>query len=187
MTITDTLTRRPAVPTVTAEERAARLLEAGTAWNTRIAADVSNAHLTNKVSGEGEGAVASVIRAGKHSFLVDEPAALAGDDLAASPVEFALGALISCQIVVYRLYANALGIQVDDVDIKAEGDLDAQRLFGIDESVRAGFTEVRLDITLTGPESDERYQQLRDAVDAHCPVLDLFANETPVKVSVSKA
>jgi putative redox protein len=183
MTITDTI----ATPSVTADERAARLLEAGTAWNTRIAADVSNAHLTYRVQGGGEGAVASVIRAGKHSFLVDEPGALAGDDLAASPVEFALGALISCQIVVYRLYANALGIQVDDIDIKAEGDLDARRLFGIDESVRAGFTEVRLDIQLTGPESDERYQQLREAVDAHCPVLDLFANATPVKVSVSKS
>lgn len=190
MTITDTPTSRPIAPpaaiSVTPEQRAARLLEAGTSWNTRIAADASNAHLTYKVSGEGEGAVASVIRAGKHSFLVDEPGALAGDDFAASPVEFALGALISCQIVVYRLYANALGIRVDDIDIQAEGDLDARRLFGIDESVRAGFTEVRLDITLTGPESDERYQQLRDAVDVHCPVLDLFANATPVKVSVSK-
>ncbi|MDP9027024.1 MAG: OsmC family protein [Actinomycetota bacterium] len=191
MTITDTLISRPTAPSVTAslvtpEERAARLLEAGTAWNTRIAADTKNAHLTYKVTGEGEGAVASIIRAGKHSFLVDEPGALAGDDLGASPVEFALGALISCQIVVYRLYANALGIQVDDIDITAEGDLDARRLFGIDETVRAGFTEVRLDIQLTGPESEERYQQLRDAVDAHCPVLDLFANATPVKVSVSK-
>lgn len=190
MTITDTPTSRPIAPSaaisVTPEQRAARLLEAGTSWNTRIAADASNAHLTYKVSGEGEGAVASVIRAGKHSFLVDEPGALAGDDFAASPVEFALGALISCQIVVYRLYANALGIRVDDIDIQAEGDLDARRLFGIDESVRAGFTEVRLDITLTGPESSERYQQLRDVVDAHCPVLDLFANATPVKVSVSK-
>ncbi len=190
MTITDTPTSRPIAPpaaiSVTPEQRAARLLEAGTSWNTRIAADASNAHLTYKVSGEGEGAVASVIRAGKHSFLVDEPGALAGDDFAASPVEFALGALISCQIVVYRLYANALGIRVDDIDIQAEGDLDARRLFGIDESVRAGFTEVRLDVTLTGPESSERYQQLRDVVDAHCPVLDLFANATPVKVSVSK-
>jgi len=183
MTLTDTIS----VPSITADERAARLLEAGTAWNTRIAADHTNAYLTYKVTGQGEGAVASAIRAGKHTFLVDEPGALAGDDLAASPVEFALGALISCQIVVYRLYANALGIQVNDIDITAEGDLDARRLFGIDETVRAGFTEVRLQISITGPESDERYQQLREAVDAHCPVLDLFANPTPVLVSVAKA
>ena len=40
----------------------------------------------------------------------------------------------------------------------------------------AGFNDVRLTITITGPESDERYQQLRDVVDAHCLVLDLFAN-----------
>jgi len=182
MTLTDTISS----PSITADERAARLVEAGTAWNTRIAADHTNAYLSYKVTGHGEGSVAA-IRAGKHTFLVDEPGALAGDDLAASPVEFALGALISCQIVVYRLYANALGIQVDDIDITAEGDLDARRLFGIDETVRAGFTEVRLQITITGPESDERYQQLREAVDAHCPVLDLFANPTPVLVSLSKA
>ena len=181
-----TLIDSPSVPSITAADRASRLTEAGTAWGERIAADSQNARLTYRVSGEGKGSVASEIRAGKHSFLVDEPAALAGDDLAASPVEFALGALISCQIVVYRLYAQALGIQVDEIDIQAEGDLDARRLFGIDETVRAGFTAVRLAITLTGPESDERYQELRAAVDAHCPVLDLFANPTPVSVSVAK-
>jgi hypothetical protein len=45
---------------------------------------------------------------------------------------------------------------------------------------------VRLAITLTGPETEERYQELRAAVDAHCPVLDLFVNPTPVAVTVSK-
>ena len=182
MTLLDTIQ----VPSITADERAQRLTEAGTAWGERIAADVKNGQLTYRVSGSGEGSVASTIVAGKHGFLVDEPAALAGDDLAASPVEFALGALISCQIVVYRLYAQALGIRVDDIDIQAEGDLDARRLFGIDETVRAGFTAVRLSVTLTGPESEERYQQLKAAVDAHCPVLDLFANPTAVSVAVTK-
>lgn len=169
-----------------ADDRAARLTAAGAAWGERIAANTAAAQLTYRVNGTGEGSVASQITAGKHTFLVDEPAALAGDDLAASPVEFALAALVSCQIVVYRLYAQALGIQVDDISIASEGDLDARRLFGIDETVRPGFTAVRLAVTITGPESEERYQQLRDAVDAHCPVLDLFANETPVSVTVSK-
>ena len=41
-------------------------------------------------------------------------------------------------------------------------------------------------MTLTGPESEERYQYLRDVVDAHCPVLDLFQNPTPVSVTVRK-
>lgn len=182
MTILDTIS----APSVSALDRAERLTTAGEAWASRIAGDPATAHLTYRVNGAGTGSVATTITAGKHTFVVDEPDALAGDDVAASPVEFALGALISCQVVVYRLYAQALGIRVDDIDIKAEGDLDARRLFGIDESVRAGFSDVRLAITITGPETDARYQELRDVVDAHCPVLDLFANPTPVSVTVSK-
>ena len=77
-------------------------------------------------------------------------------------------------------------LTIDDITIDAEGDLDARRLFGIDEGVRAGFSDVRLAITITGPESQERYEHLREAVDAHCPVLDLFANATPVTATVRK-
>jgi uncharacterized OsmC-like protein len=183
MTLLDTVS----VPTSTAAERADRLTAAGTAWGERIAASTSAAHLTYTVHGSGKGSVATAIRAGKHEFVIDEPAALAGDDVAASPVEYALAALISCQVVVYRLYAQALGIQVDDINITAEGDLDARRLFGIDATVRAGFGAVRLNISLSGPESAERYDELRQAVDAHCPVLDLFENATPVTTVVSKA
>ena len=187
MTLIDNVAVRTEVPETTAEERADRLTSAGAAWGERIAADTSAAHLTYRVRGTGEGSVASRITAGKHEFVVDEPAALAGDDVAASHVEYALGALISCQIVVYRLYAQALGIRVDDIAITAEGDLDARKLFGIEESVRPGFGAVRLDIRISGPESEERYQELRAAVDEHCPVLDLFANATPVSVAVAKA
>lgn len=181
-----TLLNATEIPSITADERSERLVDAGATWGERIAADPSAAHLTYRVSGSGSGAVASEIVAGKHRFLVDEPGALAGDDVAASPVEYALGALISCQIVVYRLYAQGLGIAIDDIRIDAEGDLDARRLFGIDETVRPGFGAVRLVVTIAGPESEERYQQLRDAVDAHCPVLDLFANPTPVSVTIAK-
>jgi putative redox protein len=183
MTLLDTTTDFPAT---TAGERAERLAQAGSAWARRIADNPSTAQLTYRVSGSGVGSVGTAIVAGKHTFLVDEPDALAGDDVAASPVEFALGALISCQVVVYRLYAQALGIQVDDIDVKAEGDLDARRLFGIDQSVRPGFTDVRLEVTINGPETDARYQELREVVDAHCPVFDLFANPTPVSVTVVK-
>ncbi|MFB9308376.1 putative OsmC-like protein [Agromyces hippuratus] len=157
-------------------ERAERLAAAGAAWADRIERSPDAAHLTYTVTGRGTGAVASAITAGRHRFE------LAGDDVAASPVEYALGALISCQIVVYRLYAGALGIQLDDIEITAEGDLDARKLFGIDESVRAGFNQVRLTVKLHGPESSERYEALRETVDAHCPVLDLFANPVPTTV-----
>ncbi len=91
---------------------------------------------------------------------------------------------------MYRLYANALGIPSDEISVVADGDLDARRLFdigiGIDENVRAGFSAVRLAVTITGPGTAERYQELQSVVDAHCPVFDLFTNPTPVSVTVVK-
>lgn len=183
MTIIDDTT---SAPTVTAQDRAQRLSDAGSAWAERIAADPTSAQLTYRTRGVNEGSVASRITAGKHSFWVDEPAALAGDNVAASPVEIALGALISCQVVVYRLYAHTLGIVVDDITVEAEADLDARKLFGIDDSVRPGFSDVRLTVNITGPETQERYDELRVTVDEHCPVFDIFANATPVTSTVRK-
>jgi len=174
------------IPETTEQEREARLDAAGADWSARIDAERASAHLAYRVDGIGEGAVATRVRAGRHEFVIDEPAALAGDDVAASPVEYALGALIGCQVVVYRLYARVLGIRVDDIRVRAEGDLDAARLLGKDPSVRPGFNRVRLHVELVGPETQERYEELREAVDANCPVLDLIANPTPVEVHVTK-
>ncbi|MBP6685618.1 MAG: OsmC family protein [Leucobacter sp.] len=182
-----TLITAPVVPEITADDRARRLQQAGAAWGKRIDGNRASSQLTYRAEGLGVGGVATRVRAGAHEFYIDEPAALAGDDAAASPVDYALGALIGCQVVVYRLYAQALGIQVDDVRVTAEGDLDAARLLGKDDSVRPGFSAVRLHVELTGPETQERYEALRDAVDINCPVYDLFANPTPVSVTVAKA
>lgn len=168
------------------QDRAERLTEAGGAWANRIEADPANATVTYATRGIGVGSVATEIASGKHTFTVDEPAALAGDDEAPSPVEYALGALIGCQVVVYRLYAQQLGIQVDDIEIEAEGDLDVRGIFGVEPSVRPGFSEVRLTAHVTGPETQETYDELLATVEAHCPVQDLFANATPVKGTVIK-
>ena len=116
-----------------------------------------------------------------HSVKVDEPDALGGQDLGANPVEHALIALASCQAITYRFWAAKLGVELEGLEITAEGDLDVRGFFGFDDAVRPGFTGVRLEITPAGPESAERYQELADAVDAHCPVLDLFTNQTPVE------
>jgi uncharacterized OsmC-like protein len=170
-----------------AADRAQRLAAAGAAWSERIDADRTASQLTYRVRGVGEGAVATRISAGAHEFVVDEPAALAGDDVAPSPVEYALGALISCQVVVYRLYADALGIPFDEISITAEGDLDAARLFGKDDTVRAGFSDIRLEVEVTGSSTHERYQELLSIVEQRCPVLDLFANPTSVSATLAKS
>jgi uncharacterized OsmC-like protein len=152
-----------------------------------IEAEPIKAKAVFSVRGDLVGLTEVDLLARQHTVKVDEPASLGGQDLGANPVEHALIALASCQAITYRFWAAKLGIELDGLEISAEGDLDVRGFFGFDDTVRPGFTEVRLEVVPRGPEPAERYQELADAVDAHCPVLDLFTNQTPVRRRVAVA
>lgn len=147
---------------------------------TAVAAKASNAHVVFAADAEATDGVSSSIDLRSFHVTVDEPAALGGTDTAPNPVEYYLAGLLSCQVVTYRFWAQRLGIQVDSIRLHAEGDLDVRGFFGLDDAVRPGFTEVRVIADVTGPESVERYTELQRVVEAHCPVLDLTVNPTPV-------
>jgi uncharacterized OsmC-like protein len=125
------------------------------------------------------------VRTGSHTFTVDEPPALGGGGIAPNPVEYALASLGSCQAITYRFWAEQLGVSLDTLTVRVEGDLDIRGLFGFDDDVRPGFTAVRVAVSVTGPETAQRYQELAAAVDEHCPVLDLFRNPVPVDRTIT--
>lgn len=156
-----------------------------TATTDAVAQDASNAQALVRTSGNLTGTTRVELRSGRHQVVVDEPAALAGDDAAPGPVDYAVIALASCQAVTYRFWAEKLGYQLDDVQVAVEADLDLRGFFGLDDDVRAGFQAVRVEVTPIGSESAERYQELTEAVNAHCPVLDLFGNATPIEHKVA--
>ncbi|HVW34841.1 MAG TPA: OsmC family protein, partial [Acidimicrobiia bacterium] len=124
---------------------------------------------------------------GTHTFKVDEPEILGGTDLAANPVQLVLASLGACQAITYRVWAAKLGIALDGVEARVEGDLDLRGFFGLDDSVRPGYTRIRVFVTLRGPEAPERYDELVAAVNRHCPVLDIVANPVPVDRTVKFA
>ena len=142
--------------------------------------DPANAQAQFTAQGTLVGVTEVDIRTGEHSFKVDEPAALGGADVAANPVQYALASLGSCQAITYQFWAEQLGIGFDSLSVRVEGDLDIRGFLGFDEGVRPGLSAVRVEVTVTGPESPGRYEELAAAVDRHCPVLDLFANPVPV-------
>ena len=115
----------------------------------------------------------------------DQPPALGGGGLAPNPMEIALAALGSCQAQTYRFWSEKLGIRINDVTVGIEGDLDIRGIFGLQDGVRPGFGQVRVNVHLSGPETAHRYQQLRQAVDQHCPVLDVFTHPVPVTTAIS--
>ena len=153
-----------------------------------VAANPANAQALIRARHELVGTTEVVVRTGSgHEFRVDEPTSLGGGIAAANPVEYALASLGSCQAITYQFWAAHLGVQLDRVEVDVEGDLDVRGFFGIDPTVRPGYSAVRIAVRLSGPESPERYQELQRAVDEHCPVLDLFANRVPVEIHLEVA
>jgi putative redox protein len=145
-----------------------------------IAEGTAKAQVVFSAQGTLVGVTEVDITTGRHTFKADEPPSLGGAGAAANPVQYALASLASCQAITYRIWAARLGVELDSITVRVEGDLDLHGLFGVDGGTRPGLTAIRLEVDVGGPESEERYAELAAAVDAHCPVLDLFQNPVPV-------
>jgi uncharacterized OsmC-like protein len=151
---------------------------------TAIAASPEAASATFRADNDLVGVMEVDVRIGDRILKVDEPASLGGTELGPNPVELTLAALGSCQAITYRVWSEALGIRIDGISVRVDGDLDLRGFFGVDERVRPGFGKVRLAVSLRGPEPTERYEELVRAVDRHCPVLDIFENKVPVETRI---
>ena len=152
-----------------------------------IAADESVAAASFDAHATLVGVTEVDVTTGHHTFKVDEPEALGGTDLAANPVQLVLASLGACQAITYQVWAAKLGITIDTFEARVEGDIDLRGFFGLDDTIRPGFTRIRLFVTLGGPEPQERYHELVDAVNLHCPVLDIVANPVPIEREVKIA
>jgi uncharacterized OsmC-like protein len=114
------------------------------------------------------------------TVTLDEPAELGGEDTGPNPAEAVLAALGSCQAIVYRAYATALGLRLDRVEIETKGHLDLRGFLNLGP-VGAGFNLVTFATRLESPEPPEKLRELARLVQEHCPILDTL--RTPVEVN----
>lgn len=150
-----------------------------------VQADPAAASAVFTAEGTSTGPVSTTISVGRHTIHTDEPTNLGGKNKAPSPVQYALVALVSCQILSFRFWAAQLGVQVDELDVSIEARLDSRGFFGLDQQTRPGFGAVTMAVQVGGPEAPEHYAAVQAAVDAHCPVMDVFTNRTAVETTVT--
>ena len=156
--------------------------------NTRAALSGEGAQTVVKfnAASKGKAGLHREVKIRDFAIEVDEPPALGGTDRAPNPVEYALAALATCQEITYRLHADALGIPLRDVSVELEGDLDLRGFFGTAQGVRPGFLGIKGSVRFDSTASAADLERLKRVVDAHCPVLDLFNNATPVQIAIAE-
>lgn len=176
--------RKPAPGAICKERVITGFAQLFSATRSALAGAEAQPEVRFTVASQGKEGLHREVNIRDFSVEVDEPPALGGKDRAPNPMEYALAALATCQEITYRLHADALGIPLTDVSVELAGDLDLRGFFGATPGVRPGFQRITGSVKFDSPASAEELQRLKEVVDAHCPVLDLFRNATPVHIAI---
>ena len=104
-----------------------------------------------------------------HTFVIDEPKELLGEDTAANPQEYLMGAMNACIMNTYVIAAAMEGIKLEKVEMETEGELDLRGFLGIDKNVIPGYKELKYKVRLKGNGTREQYEAVHKTVVATSP------------------
>ena len=108
--------------------------------------------------------------------------ATGGDGRSACSADMLLEALAGCAGVTLRAVATALGIQLRDATVQAEGDLDFRGTLGVSKDVPVGFQQIRLRFDLDTDASEEQLATLLRLTERYCVVYQTLSQ--PAKIHV---
>lgn len=118
-----------------------------------------------------------LIKAGLHP-------ATGGDGTAACSGDMLLEALVACAGVTLRAVATAIGVNLRDGRVSAEGDLDFRGTLGVAKGIPVGFQAIRLRFELDTDASREQLETLLRLTERYCVVLQTLRQTPPVHASI---
>lgn len=149
--------------------------------------DPEAAVVTLKAEGRvGEGLSCSVqigramVEAGLHP-------ATGGSGLQACSGDMLLEALVACAGVTLNAVATALGLDIGESRVRAEGDLDFRGTLGVDKAAPVGFRDIRLTFEIDGKLDDEQRAGLLKLTERYCVVYQTLKAAPPIAVVMETA
>jgi uncharacterized OsmC-like protein len=109
--------------------------------------------------------------------------ATGGSGLQACSGDMLLEALVACAGVTLNAVATALGIDLRDGKVIAEGDLDFRGTLGVAKDAPVGFREIRLRFDLDTDAPAEQQKKLIELTERYCVVLQTLRASPPVRTA----
>lgn len=166
---------------------ATELKDLQTPLKARYREEPETAVVTLKAEGAlGDGVTCSVetgralVEAGLHP-------ATGGSGVHACSGDMLLQALVACAGVTLNAVATALGLEIRDARIRAEGDLDFRGTLGVDAQAPVGFRHIRLAFHIDGDLTDEQLATLMKLTERYCVVYQTLRSPPAVEVTVGRA
>ena len=146
----------------------------------RYKADPHAAVVTLKAEGRiGEG-IACRLDTGRALVEAGLHPASGGSGLQACSGDMLLEALVACAGVTLKTVATALGIELRDARLSAEGDLDFRGTLGVAKDAPVGFRDIRLHFELDTDAPPEQRKKLIELTERYCVVLQTLRASPPV-------
>ena len=145
-----------------------------------------SAVLTLAASGRlGEGVTCNV-ETGRALASAGLHPATGGDGLSLCSGDMLLEALVACAGVTCKAVATALGIELRDGRLRAEGDLDFRGTLGVAKDAPVGFSRIRLHFDLDTDASDEQVHKLLQLTERYCVVLQTLRQSPETSVDFDR-
>ena len=138
--------------------------------------------VTLRAEGRLGGGITCKIETGKAPVTAGLHPATGGDGLSACSGDMLLEALVGCAGVTLNAVATALGIQLRDAKVRAEGDLDFRGTLGVSKDMPVGFERIRLRYDLDTDATAEQIATLIRLTERSCVVYQTLSR--PAKIDV---
>src|SRR5450432_491452 len=130
----------------------------------------------------GEG-ISCKVETGKKIVEAGLHPATGGTGMLACSGDMLLEALVACAGVTLRAVSTAIGVEINDGTIKAEGDLDFRGTLGVSKEAPVGFKAIRLNFMLDTSATAEQLQSLEKLTERYCVVYQTLVKGVPVSTS----
>ncbi len=145
-----------------------------------------SAIITLKAQGKiGEG-ISCKVETGKAFVEAGLHPATGGNGMLACSGDLLLEALVACAGVTLSAVATAIGVEIKDGTVNAEGDLDFRGTLGVSKEVPVGFKSIRLTFSIEADVSDEQMTSLAKLTEGYCVVYQTLTKGVEVNTSFNR-
>jgi uncharacterized OsmC-like protein len=120
-----------------------------------------------------------------HTFLVDEPAHLAGEDQSPNSVEYVLGAYGACLATGFVMNATKQGIEIHNLEVALESTQDNVFTFlGFDTQGHPGFDQITAKLYVQADADEATIREIWDHTVKTSPVHNSLTRSVTIKTDV---
>ena len=144
--------------------------------------DPGSALITLKAKGKVGENISCKVDTGRALIAAGLHPATGGSGMLACSGDMLLEALVACAGVTVSAVATAIGIDITEGEIRAEGDLDFRGTLGVSKEVPVGFASIRLYFSLATNATTNQMASLMKLTERYCVVYQTLSKGVPVDI-----